>query len=349
MAAVRSGTSVTLLGLGLACAFPGAALAQSAGPRLSYFHFDFTTAHRGASSGIHARILYRHPSDPNRKPIPVRREIFTYPAGTGVDPTVVPACRASQQELRQRGEGACPRASRVLGGNGTAMSGLPLFDPSATEVDGFENGTGLSLLATVPAFGARFTARGVRDGPRRFVVNFPRAPGGPPDGESAIRRVDNLASPRSLGNRAYMRTPEVCPRSGYWTFHGEFLFADGGVQTAISRSPCIPDVSRPRIRIGGVPRRRCASRAFRVRVTVSDESRLRRVHLRLYRRIIRRTTRTRFSRRVSVRRLKPGRHRLSVIARDIAGNRARDTVRFRRCAAAAAQRPMTRRAPRFTG
>jgi hypothetical protein len=58
--------------------------------------------------------------------------------------------------------------------------------------------------------------------------------------------------------------------------------------------------------------------------------------------LVKRTTRTRFSLRISVRGLSVGRHRIKVVARDRAGNRSVTTRRFARCALALP-------APRFTG
>jgi hypothetical protein len=108
-----------------------------------------------------------------------------------------------------------------------------------------------------------------------------------------------------------------------------------------------PDRTRPRISLGGVLGRgarsgTCARRAFRVRIRIRDASRLRRADVYVSGRRVRRTTRKRFSVRVSVRGLRAGRNRITVIVRDTAGNRAVSRIRFNRCAAAVAR-------PRFTG
>jgi hypothetical protein len=58
------------------------------------------------------------------------------------------------------------------------------------------------------------------------------------------------------------------------------------------------------------------------------------------------TRRTRFSLRIKVRGLSVGSHRITVVARDRAGNRSATTRRFGRCALAIAA---PRFAPRFTG
>jgi hypothetical protein len=91
-----------------------------------------------------------------------------------------------------------------------------------------------------------------------------------------------------------------------------------------------------------IPRaaRRCPSRGFTARIRVSDASGIRRVDVFLDGRRIRRTTRTRFSVRISVGELRAGRHTIRVVATDRAGNRKTVTRRFARCAAAG---------PQFTG
>ena len=53
----------------------------------------------GASTGIDTRIVYKHPHDPEAKPIPVRREVFIFPKGTRFGGTVVPDCTASDLEF----------------------------------------------------------------------------------------------------------------------------------------------------------------------------------------------------------------------------------------------------------
>ena len=71
-----------------------------------------------------------------------------------------------------------------------------------------------------------------------ITVNAPRMPGGPPEGESALRRVHNVFGARSLGQRAYIRTPSTCPADGAWTFRARFTFADGAVEDDVHRMPC---------------------------------------------------------------------------------------------------------------
>ena len=121
---------------------PGA----QAGVRADYRQM-FTTSIPGTSTGIDTQILYKHPNDPNAKPIPVRREVFTFPAGTTYDESVVPDCNASDLELVVLGKSACPPDSWLGGGQGdTLMTGFPGPAETAMDLDGWDDGGDLLLL-----------------------------------------------------------------------------------------------------------------------------------------------------------------------------------------------------------
>ncbi len=220
-------------------AVTAAALAPGAqaGVRADYKQM-FTTSIPGTSTGVDTQILYKHPSDPNAKPIPVRREVFTFPAGTTYDESVVPDCTASDLELMVLGKSACPPDSWMGGGQGdTMMTGFPGAGETAMDLDGWDNGGELVLLGGPHDAPIRQVVRARREG-QVVTVNAPRSPGGPPDGESALRRIHNVFPARSLGERAFMRTPPTCPESGVWTFTAQFTFADGVVEEGVSRMPC---------------------------------------------------------------------------------------------------------------
>jgi hypothetical protein len=217
-----------------AAALPGAA---HAGPRADYKQV-FTTPVPGTSTGTDTQILYKHPDDPDAKPIPVRQEVFTFPLGTRFDESVVPDCIASDLELQLQGESACPRESWIGSGHGdTSMTGFPGADETPLTVNAFEYGSEFRVLGGPEGYPMRFVAHGRREG-RTSTVELPRTPGGPPDGESAVRRVHNVFPARSLGRRAYVRTPRTCPSNGVWTFKLRMTFADGAVERAVHRMPC---------------------------------------------------------------------------------------------------------------
>jgi hypothetical protein len=211
--------------------------AAQAGTRADYRQ-TFTTAVPGASTGTDTQILYKNPSDPSAKPIPVREEVFTFPAGTSFDNSVVPDCTVSDLELELLGKSACPPESWIGRGEGdTSMTGFPGAGETQLDVDGFDADSGARLLGGAKPFGPRFATRAVRRG-RVITVAVPRTPGGPPDGESALRWVHNVFAPRSVGGRDYTRTPRLCPPSGVWTFTARFTFADGVVEHDAYDMPC---------------------------------------------------------------------------------------------------------------
>jgi hypothetical protein len=219
-----------------AAALPAAA---HGGARFDYKQ-QFTTPVPGRSTGIDTQILYKHPDDPNAKPIQVRQEVFTFPAGMAFDESVVPDCTVPDEELRLSGESACPKESWVGGGNGNvSMTGFPGAGESPFLADAFEYGSGrFRVLGRSEQFPAlRFVAHGRREG-RTSTVDIPQTPGGPPDGENALRRIHNIFPARSVGRRAYMRTPRKCPSTGVWIFKARLTFADGGVERNVYRMPC---------------------------------------------------------------------------------------------------------------
>ena len=86
----------------------------------------------------------------------------------------------------------------------------------------------------------------------------------------------------------------------------------------------------------------CTTRNFTARIRVRDRAGIRSVRVYLDGRLVRTTRLTRFSLRVSVRGLRVGRHRITVVALDRAGNRSVTRRRFGRCA-------LRLNVPRFTG
>ena len=102
-------------------------------------------------------------------------------------------------------------------------------------------------------------------------------------------------------------------------------------------------ILRPPARRSGPPRRTvCTSRNFTASVRLRDRSKISRVKVYLDGKLLRSTRLSKFSLRIKVRGLKVGAHRITVVARDRAGNRSVTKRRFARCALVVA-------APRFTG
>lgn len=77
--------------------------------------------------------------------------------------------------------------------------------------------------------------------------------------------------------------------------------------------------------------RGCRARRLRFRVRVASAAPLRQARALVDGRLVRRSDRGQFRLRLRARRLRPGRHRIQVVAVDAAGRRATGTGRFRRC------------------
>jgi hypothetical protein len=263
-----------------------------------------------------------------------------------LDPTVLPVCEASDADLYAQGAAACPPESRLGGGKIVSDNGGPglpfprLIENDVHLFNGGDHTLGVADSTNaplIPGLTRLVTRSPVRGDPPTTTFELPPFPGGPPDGYTALKSI-RLSGPAIVrGGRAGARTPPVCPESGYWTLVQTFTYRDGVSEQVESRSPCSPpgggdDSTPPRVRIRGVPRT-CASRGFTLRVRIVEPSSLRDAVLYVDGRRLHATTRKRFRKRVRVSRLRPGAHRLAIVARDSAGNRGRARRRFRRCGA----------------
>jgi hypothetical protein len=316
----RCGAAGAAVALGL-LPVGGARAAQSD------FSLSFMSQRPATATALHLGIVYRKPSDPNGKPSPIRHLVTAAPPGTRFN-LAMPRCTATDQEIMADGPSACPERSKVGEGTLTAITGFgPPVDPYPTDVTIFNTGQGILEILTDQRTGGTLADDRIQIKGNVMIGNPPSVPGGPPDGQTAVRKID-FTFPATT---RFVTTPPSC-RHHEWASNASFTFADGTTQHVSSTTPCVAraDHVAPRIAIAGVPRR-CVRRAFRVRVRIRERSTLRRVSVRLDGRVRRTTRGTRITFRVPVGALRPGRHLLSIVARDAAGNRARRTARFRRC------------------
>lgn len=99
-----------------------------------------------------------------------------------------------------------------------------------------------------------------------------------------------------------------------------------------------PNSPGPRPRFSSV----CTKRNFTARVRVRDRAGIKSVSVYIDGRLVKRTSRTRFTLRIKVSGLRVGRHRMTVVARDRAGNRSVKRRSFGRCT-------ISLTVPHFTG
>jgi hypothetical protein len=307
---------------------PGVAMAAAGSRQTASITFDVQRPAQSTSTQL--SIDYVNPDDPASKPPAVQTVVIKLASGSVIDTSAPARCEASDQDLMASGAGACPAASRVGSGQLDVDSGAP--GPARVlqnDVTLLNNANELILLLesrSQPT--TRLVTRAAIKG-GTITSEVPPLPGGPPDGFLAIKRVRLRLDPRP----GYVITPPSCPAARQWTNTIAFTYRDNVTQTTSNASPCTgsrADYKPPRIRVAGVPRRGCAPGVVRARVRIGERwSGLRSVQLLLdgRRRLV--TTSRAFERRI---RPRPGRHRLTVIALDNAGNLSVKRVGFRECA-----------------
>jgi hypothetical protein len=326
-----STAAATALGLGVA----GLTLAQEGSYQSAELVLEQPEPDR--VTPLRIAIDYADPANPSGKPHAVSKVVETLPPGSRIDTSAPEVCSASDAEFATRGTAACPPDSRVGGGEVDLDTGGATLSFDVTQ---FNNRDQLILLFEQKGGGIRTPSRAEVQGDRpagpRIIATVPPIPGGPPDGFTAIKRGRLRLDAVTRAGKNYITTPPSCPAAGGWTSRIDFTYRNGTEQAVTTRSPCSAspgqdsDRSPPRIFIRGMPAG-CASDGFRLRVRIRDRSSLRRAGVRLDGRLVRTTGRKRFRLKVPVRGLAEGRHRIAVAARDERGNRARKSVRFRRC------------------
>jgi hypothetical protein len=108
--------------------------------------------------------------------------------------------------------------------------------------------------------------------------------------------------------------------------------------------PVAPAVA-PKVGVAGV-RRACVSKSFHIRFTIATSSTVKSVVVKLDGKRIKTTSKSQFTLTVNSKKLKAGRHRLTITATDSAGKVTTTHKTFSVCKAA---KPRHKAAPRFTG
>ena len=105
----------------------------------------------------------------------------------------------------------------------------------------------------------------------------------------------------------------------------------GNTDASPARVLFVVDTRKARLKVKGLPKRgRCsARRSLRVRLSVSDATSIRSLSAKLGRKKVR--AKRRKSQRLTLRRLRTGRNKLTVTVVDAAGNRSKRSFSFRRC------------------
>ncbi|HEX2102844.1 MAG TPA: hypothetical protein VHF51_04290 [Solirubrobacteraceae bacterium] len=263
---MRATVQVAAAALVLA-ALATSALAQDG--RRAEMSMPFTSMTPAVQTGLSLDLRYLNPRDREGKPPTVSRLAIHLPAGTRLDPTALPVCDASDDEIRARGRDACPPDTLVGTGKLDVYLGGP-GDPQTTDLALF-NGPA-QIIEIILFEGTNTTAAHERlrvEGETLRAEPAQVPPGAPPDRRFAASHITWDVP----ANGAYLTTPAACPAEG-WRTIGEFEFADGSSERTESTQACERGASgRARsVRVSAAPRafRRGRETPLRVRLESDD-------------------------------------------------------------------------------
>jgi hypothetical protein len=152
------------------------------------------------------------------------------------------------------------------------------FDPFATDVTLFSTGDGVIELVQQPGTNQTLAIDRATLQENVYTSHPPSTPGGPPDGETAVSKIDFTFDVPAPGARPFITTPPSCSRDRHWTTVGHFTF-DEALDVASSATPCSPPGDetsppgrsspqiRPRLSVDPVQVPRGRSRRFRFRLS----------------------------------------------------------------------------------
>jgi hypothetical protein len=264
-------TRTSALAMAVAAVAATAAPASAESSRLADFSFRLSSTTPGTPTGFHTTFRLRKEGDPDAKPTPLRTAVIQLPAGLRYDTGATPECNASDEELRARGSDACPPESQLTLGTFSAISGFgPPADPIQGDNHVFNGPSQLIEVITVPGGSPapgfdRLTLKGTT-----LTAHPPTTPGGPPEGETAVRGSDFNVPVRGTAARPLVTTPPTCPASGKWTTTATFGFSNGDKDTVVSTTPCAATAGAGsgKLRLTVRPRRVEAGHATRFRFRV---------------------------------------------------------------------------------
>jgi hypothetical protein len=240
----------------------GSALATTG--RRADFALGFGTGKPATKAALVLHVVYKAAGDPDAKPSPIRRVVIAAPQGTRFDTNAVPQCKASDDDLRAEGSGACPAESRIGAGTLTADTGFgPPADPVNADLTLFNTGDAVLEVVTAEGTDRVLGTDRLHIGGSTLTGAPPVTPGGPPDGETAVREIDFTIDAKT----GFVITPPTC--TGEWTSTGTFGFKDGAEETLHSAVRCDrpPTPAAPRLAVRPLRVRTGRASRFTARIT----------------------------------------------------------------------------------
>ena len=215
------------------------AAAEPASGPYSTIDQRLTTTQPNAPTGFHFDGRYHAPGDPDGDPPYMRKMAFYNVAGVRWDTSVPERCTASDYELALRGAEACPAGSR-LGGGTTTTSFLGGFR-STIDLDFLNNEGEQIIVARSPFVATVARGRIDSDGSVEFAspTCFPSVKPVPCPVDTVLQLGSSIVvPPYTRGSRSYMTSPRKCPAAGHWESPIRMWWADGAVETVVTRQPC---------------------------------------------------------------------------------------------------------------
>jgi hypothetical protein len=255
---VQRAAAATSVAIAVAAALTSGAGATTG--RRADFDLGLATHTPERTSALTLHVLYKA-DDPDAKPSPIRKVVIATPQGTRFHTDAVASCSASNDELMAEGSGACPAGSRIGTGRLTAISGFgPPADPVNGDLTLFNGGDAIIEVVTAPGTDRTLGIDRLRIDGSTLTGSPPTTPGGPPDGETAVRQIDFTIDAATR----FVSTPSTCPASGAWMSTGTFGFADGAEESVASTTPCdAPAVPHATARLAILPHAAKVGRATR--------------------------------------------------------------------------------------
>jgi hypothetical protein len=268
--------------------WPAAAHAGPVNGSRETVEIAYTTTAPGTATGFTYAASFRNPAEPGADPPPLRRLVIRGASGATVDTGVTARCAASDADVKQRGQAACPAASRL--GSGTARVKVPVLPAVDYRTTLFNaDRDQLELLEgnppSPPVVVHGYVRGEVIDSPIPTCINGGYVPTDCPTDQAALAAnrltVPALVTGSGAQRKAYMTTPRVCPASRKWQTPVTFVYGDGVTETLVTEQPCVPlAAGRPRLTVAlHVPRAAAARhlRGLRVAVRASATARLREI------------------------------------------------------------------------
>jgi hypothetical protein len=180
------------------------------------------------------------PAEENGKPKTETMGVFTLPAGTRIDQTVVPPCVKDDVTLRVEGHSACPE-SHIGNGFASVHSGLgPPVDPFMVDQQWyFAPGEFVALYTKQGTRSPIISIGRVQIRGTSFVAPLDLPPGYPPGTKSAPG--ETRLSLGYVGRKGSLfTTPPTCPADGKWISTVELTYEDGSKDVVRDATPCEP-------------------------------------------------------------------------------------------------------------